>query len=274
MKPFVTILGVLCLATVAAMIYAKRTNIAQPAPVVETVPPPAPAAAAKPYSPHAASNLAVHTGRDPSAASTAHRHASNSSGDPAKDALQRSIHMLVSRTTSFKEKQEMWKQLREAGQLDDVIEALKQGVKDNPDSAEYQAALGEANLQKAGEVSKNGGAMNELGILGMTADQSFDAALKIDPQNWDAQFFKAVSMSYWPAELNKGDEVLQRFSNLINQQANQPEQPEFALPYVALGQEYQKLGQSDNALQTWQAGAAKFPNDNTLQQKITAATQP
>ena len=153
-----------------------------------------------------------------------------------------------------------------------MIEALKQGATNNPDSPEYQAALGKANLQKAGIVSRNGGSVNELGILGMTADQSFDAALKIDPSNWDAQFYKAVAMSYWPAELNKGDEVTRRFSDLIDQQASQTARPEFALPYIGLGQQYQKLGQNDNAVQAWQAGAAKFPNDTTLQQKLAGAT--
>jgi hypothetical protein len=78
-------------------------------------------------------------------------------------------------------------------------------------------------------------------------------------------------MSYWPAELNKGNEVVDRLSNLINQQDSLPSQAEFAMPYIALGQQYQKLGQADNALQTWQAGAARFPNDATLQQKLTAA---
>jgi TolA-binding protein len=52
------------------------------------------------------------------------------------------------------------------------------------------------------------------------------------------------------------------------------EQPEFANTYLALGNEYQKLGQTDNAQQTWQSGAAKFPNDSALQHKLTSAASP
>ena len=79
-----------------------------------------------------------------------------------------------------------------------------------------------------------------------------------------------LTMSYWPAELNKGGEVVQRLSNLIDQQNALPAQPEFANTYVVLGAQYQKLGQTGDAQQTWQAGLAKFPNDPALQQKLTA----
>jgi hypothetical protein len=71
-----------------------------------------------------------------------------------------------------------------------AIEALRQGAEDNPTSAAYPAALGQAQLYRAGEVASNGGTISEMGILGMQADQSFDAALKLDAANWEAQFFK------------------------------------------------------------------------------------
>jgi hypothetical protein len=46
-------------------------------------------------------------------------------------------------------------------------------------------------------------------------------------------------------------------------------QPEFAQAYVFLGNEYQKIGQPDKAAATWQIGLTKFPNDPTLQKKIS-----
>ena len=110
-----------------------------------------------------------------------------------------------------------------------------------------------------------------MGIAGMQADQYFDSALKLDPSNWDAQFFKAVAMSYWPAELNKGPEVIQRLASLIDQQETMPPQPQFAQTYVRLGDQYLKAGQPDYAQQTWQLGAARFPTDPTLQTKIASS---
>lgn len=183
--------------------------------------------------------------------------------------LSRAIDTLVSPRTSFQERQALWKQLREAGQLDETIEALKKGAANNPASPEYPTAIGEAQLQKAYSLSKSGGSVNEMGIAGMQADQAFDTALKLDPANWEAQFFKATSMSYWPAEMNKGPEVIQRLASLIDQQEKMTPQPQFAQTYLRLGDQYQKAGQLDYAEQTWKLGAAQFPTDQTLQKKLS-----
>ncbi len=186
---------------------------------------------------------------------------------PQSTPFTRAMDTLISSQASFHQKQATWKQLRDAGQLDQAIEALKQGVADHPDSATHPAALGQAQLQKAGVVAQSGGAISEMGILGMQADQSFDAALKLDPANWEAQFFKAAAMSHWPLELNKGEEVIKRMSNLIDQQERMSPQPEFAQTYVLLGEQYQKMGKSDYAAATWQIGAEKFPANPALRQK-------
>lgn len=274
MKSFVIILGVLCLGIAAAVTYTNRKNSA-PAPAAETSASQISDATGNPQSSDRSaasvvSNSTTNSHRQAFLEAAARQPGSRPS-DPATTALRDRIATLVSPASTFQQREAIWKQLGTIDQLDEVINALKEGATNNPDSAMYQAEMGRANLQKCGILSKNGGSMNELGILGMTADQNFDNALKIDPANWDAQFFKAVSMSYWPAELNKGNEVVDRFSNLISQQDSLPPQPEFANSYAALGQQYQKLGQTDNALQTWQAGATKFPNDPTLRQKLAAA---
>ena len=85
----------------------------------------------------------------------------------------------------------------------------------------------------------------------------------------EAQFFKATELSYWPVDMNKAPEVVQRFSALIDQQETMASQPEFAQTYVFLGNEYQKIGQPETAAATWQIGLTKFPNDPTLQKKIS-----
>ena len=74
--------------------------------------------------------------------------------------------------------------------MDQAIGDLKQRAADNPNDAEIPAALGEAYLNKFPVQDPQEGA-----ILGLEADQSFNAALKIDPANWYAQFFKAEAMS-------------------------------------------------------------------------------
>jgi tetratricopeptide (TPR) repeat protein len=182
-------------------------------------------------------------------------------------ALSKAIDALVSPQTSYQQRQAVLRQLRDSGQIDQAIEALKQGAVNNPASATYPTVLGEAELQKAGLMYINGGNPNETATLAMQADQSFDAALKLDPSNWEAQFSKAAAMSYWPVNLS-GSQVIQQFSSLIDQQETMPSQPQFAQTYVLLGNEFQKMGQPDKAVATWVLGAQKFPNDPTLQKKV------
>ena len=188
----------------------------------------------------------------------------NSTNSTPPTAFRQAIDILVSPQTNFQQRQAAWKQLRDAGELDQALATLKQGAVNNPTSAEYPTALGEAYVYKLQTIRD----FHEVSILALQADQSFNTALGLDPANWEAQFFKAAALSRWPAEMNKGPEVIQQFSNLIDQQEAMPPQPQFAQTYVLLGDQYKKTGQRDYAVQTWRLGLAKFPGDSTLQGRI------
>ena len=188
----------------------------------------------------------------------------NATNSTPPTAFRQAIDILVSPQTSFQQRQAAWKQLREAGELDQALATLKQGAANNPTSAEYPTALGEAYVYKLQTIRD----FHEVSILALQADQSFNAALGLDPANWEAQFFKAAALSRWPPEMNKGPEVIQQFSNLIDQQEAMPPQPQFAQTYVLLGDQYNKTGQPDYAMQTWRLGLAKFPGDSTLEARI------
>lgn len=189
--------------------------------------------------------------------------------EPVSDEMahiRQSVDALVSPQISFDQKYRTWIALRDQGQIDQVIGELTERATNNPTSAEYPAALGQAYLHKIA-VAKD---TRDYAVLGSLADRSFDAALDIDPANWDARFFKATAMSYWPAELNKRPEVVERFTKLIEDQETQSPQPQFAQSYYWLGETYAKMGRSDYAEQVWRRGAALFPSDPMLQQKLTA----
>jgi len=177
---------------------------------------------------------------------------------------QQALGTLVSSQASFDQKQAAWKQIRDSGHLDQAIAELEQMARSSPTVAEYPAVLGQACLQKAGTLSD----IREQGILGLKADQSFDASLNLDPSNWEAGFWKAAAMSHWPPQLGKGKEVIERFVSLINLQEMQSPQPQFAQTYVLLGEQYQKQGYPDYARETWQRGATLFPNDAVFAQKL------
>ena len=181
--------------------------------------------------------------------------------------LNGAVDILVSPQASHEQKQATWKQLRESGKIDLAIRELEQRAANDPRLAEYPAELGQAYLQKCATIQD----VREQGILAMQADKVFDTALALDPSNWEARFTKAVALSYWPANLNKGAEVIQHFQTLIEQQETQAPQPQFAETYSWLGDQYTKAGHADYARTVWERGAALFPNNEGLKNRLAAA---
>jgi tetratricopeptide (TPR) repeat protein len=170
-------------------------------------------------------------------------------------------------TLSQEKRQAIWKEIADAGALDDVLAMYEQRANDDPRNAAAQVDLGRAYLQK---VFKAGGGP-EAGVWATKADKSFDNALAIDDRNWDARFQKAVSLSFWPPMLGKQNEAIQNFETLIAQQGGQASKPEFAQSYLFLGNMYTQIGDKEKALSTWQAGLALFPGNAQIQKQITLA---
>ena len=185
----------------------------------------------------------------------------------ADEVFDQSLDLLVSPQASLQQKQAVWNQLRNSGQLGRAIAALEERQQADPTSAEIPTQLGMAYLLNISATSD----VREQGIGGMKADMSFDAALKLDPTNWEAQFFKASALTHWPDSMNTGPQVIQRFTTLIQQQEAQPPRPEFVQSYVLLGDQYQKSGQPDAARQAWGRGLSLFPTSQTLSQRLNPA---
>jgi hypothetical protein len=183
--------------------------------------------------------------------------------------VSRALETVLSTNSTYAEKQAAWKQLIQAGKLDDAISALEQKRATDPAVADYAATLGHAYIKKCGVIND----MRDQGLLAMSADKLFDTALSLDPSNWEARFTKAVAMSYWPPNMNKGDEVLGHFQTLIQQQELKPAQPEFAETYLWMGDQYQKMGQHDNAVSIWGRGTKLFPAHEGLRGRLAGAGQ-
>ena len=194
----------------------------------------------------------------------------DNSESEAAAAFRKTIDALLSPQLTPRQKHELFEQFHQAGQMDQVIAELKRRATENPNDPEIPTTLGEAQLNKVRVLHESGADVNEVGILAMQADQNFNAALKLDPTNWEAQFVKYSTMFYWPADTVRDNEIAQKLSGLIDQQEALPQQPHFAQTYVALGNQYQKNGKPEFAETTWRLGLAKFPNDPTLQKKLAA----
>ena len=127
-----------------------------------------------------------------------------------------------------------------------------------------------AYLQKLFDI---GGASPEVGDLATQADLAFDRALELDPQNWDARFTKAVALSNWPAFLGRQPEAIAQFETLLAQQENSPPNPQYAQTYLFLGNMYVQTGERAKAIETWQSGLARYPDDAALLEQLQLAGQ-
>jgi tetratricopeptide (TPR) repeat protein len=266
MKSVVILLAGLCVGIAAGVIYFKMQKPAPaPMPVVESAPAPAVSAP----EPAVAINKPVVAPEPASAPSPATNAVASNPETEAAAALRKTIDALLSPQITPREKHALFEQLRQSGQLDQAIAELKRRATDDPTNAQIPTTLGEALLNKVSAIHAAGGDVNEMGILAMQADQSFNAALKLDPANWEAQYVKYSTMVYWPANEARDNEAAQKLSSLIDQQEALPQQAHFAQTYVALGNQYQKMGKTDFAEATWRLGLTKFPNDPTLLKKLT-----
>lgn len=269
MKTFTITLLIVCSVVIAGSIISLDWQKRSPAPKPATeapagepadtvsVPPPQPIQPTVAPMTNAPAQVAVTSAPRPQVAST-------NSVSP--------IHKLVQTLLSAKsksEKQAAFEELVKNGELNAAIAELKQMAADNPNDAKIPTTIGEALLYETQELSKDPSQnYDQMGILAMQADQEFNAALQIDPKNWEAQFVKASMMYYWPASSQVNNQIVQNLTSLIDQQETMSPNSEFAQTYVLLGNEYQKLGESDKATATWQLGAQEYPNDPTLQKKL------
>jgi len=266
MKKSVIVLVVLGGVIACAVVYSNRQKAAPPVPVptVES----SPGETGVPTQPEkiASRDLPPVNTDKPKNVLSATPAINEAKPDDAASAIHKAVDALLSAKNAA-EKHDLFQQLIKSGQIDQAIAELKQRAADDPNNAQLPTTIGEAQLNKVRAIKEAGGDVNEMGILAMQADQSFNAALKIDPQNWEANFVKAASMYYWPPDATRDNDVVQRLSGLIDQQETLTPNPAFMQTYVVLGNEYQKIGQPDKALATWQLGLTKFPGDSTLQKK-------
>lgn len=163
--------------------------------------------------------------------------------------------------------QELWKELREAGLVDEVLGLLEQRAKNAPNDAGAQVELGNAFLQKLFTVP----AGPEQGLWAAKADKAFDAALAIDDHHWSARFSKAISLSNWPAFMGKQGAAAKEFETLLEQQAQAAARPEHAQTWFILGNLYQSMGKSELAVSTWSKGLERFPDNAQLQNQVRTA---
>lgn len=175
------------------------------------------------------------------------------------------IGELLRADTGYEAEEALWAKIKAAGQLDAAIAQIEEMVGDDPQNADLQTDLGGAYLQKLFTVTED----PQKGVWALKADSAFDAALKVNPQHWDARFSKATSLAFWPPIFGKQGEAIANYETLVQQQeASGATKPEYAQTYVFLGNLYELQGKTDKANEIWNKGAGKFPGSAELKKKL------
>lgn len=152
----------------------------------------------------------------------------------------------------------------EAGILDQVIAELERRAESQPDSESAQMELAAGYMQKLFTTSNP----IESGTWAMKLDQTYDNALVINDQSWDARFGKAMSLSNWPDFTGKKAEAIRQFEILRDQQRSASNGPGFDQTYLILGNMYQQQGQVDKARAAWQEGLDRYPEHAQLREQL------
>ncbi|HYJ79420.1 MAG TPA: hypothetical protein VEW03_07470, partial [Longimicrobiaceae bacterium] len=98
------------------------------------------------------------------------------------------------------------------------------------------------------------------GALIGQANTLLEEALQLDPRHWEARYFLAMNHFNSPPMMGKADEAIRHLETLVEQQGNGA-RPNFALPYLSLGDAYKRKGEAARADSVWRRALVLFPND-------------
>lgn len=184
--------------------------------------------------------------------------------DVAGMTIPEIVRLLDQNALDHDQQQQLFEELRATGRLDEYVAEIERLAAENPTDPALQVALGNAYLQKLFGVK---GGM-EAGTWAMKSDGAFGKALDLDPENWEARFLKAVSLSNWPAFLGKGREAIDHFEILVEQQESMAPRPEFAQTYLFYGNVLAASGDPDEALSIWRQGLRLYPDVVELREAV------
>lgn len=113
----------------------------------------------------------------------------------------------------------------------------------------------------------------EQGALSARASEILRAALELDATHWAARYFLAVNYFHNPEFMGLTDDAIVEFETLLEQQGDRTDFPEMAAPYVYLGDLYLRVDRADEARATWSRGAALFPDDPRLAERVAPVSE-
>ncbi|HJR53435.1 MAG TPA: hypothetical protein VJ982_06950 [Gemmatimonadota bacterium] len=111
----------------------------------------------------------------------------------------------------------------------------------------------------------------EQGALSARASAILQEALELDPTHWQGRYLLGINYFHNPEFMGLTDDAITQFETLLAQQGERADFPEMAGPWVYLGDLYARVGREADARATWEHGAALFPDDTALAERLAGA---
>lgn len=108
------------------------------------------------------------------------------------------------------------------------------------------------------------------GSLAGEANTLLEGALALDSTHWAARFTLATNHFHTPEFLGRTGDAIREFERLLAQQADHTGNPRYAAVYQYLGDLYLRRKRGQDAVATWQRGAALFPQHAGLRERLQA----
>ncbi len=165
------------------------------------------------------------------------------------------------------EVQLLFQELRKAGRFDEYVAVVEELAAADPENLDLGLAVANAYMTKQLDAAGT----PESTDWAAKADQAFDRVLARDAGNSQARFGKAIALSNWPDALGKRGEAIAQFEILRGQQEEGISEAGGWRTYLFLGGLYERSGEREQALETWEAGLARFPANREIEERLSQA---
>ncbi len=154
---------------------------------------------------------------------------------------------------------------RKHGEIASTIARLKKALAKDPDNPHLHAALGTALTAKTAFATAPG---PEQGTVWREAEKSFQKAIELKPDHWEARYSLAFGDSMAPEFVGLRPRAIKRFEALIELQEQQAHADDHALAYMRLGTLYKDAGNARKARAVWDRGRQRHPKSEPLGQAL------
>jgi len=194
-------------------------------------------------------------------------HAAGQAPAPPADPLEPLERSLQAQPDDLKAGNDYRMAIVKVNQLkvyDRAIAFFDKLVSANPSAANAHLNYGFAYVDKipaAGSITQVILANNALG--------EFTKSLELKP-SWIGYYTRGNSYLFWPRIFGRTSLGIADLQEAMKMQKAGPKQFYYARVYVALGDGYWKIDNTDEATKTWRAGLAEFPDTEALKARLAA----